>query len=225
MWQKPSRREGGAGSLFARKRVLVRRFHLEAGHEFEVAEGRSGNSEPRPRCRVACRPGGHHVVGRARACGRVEPFGLQRVREHGLREAVKRRDARLRRRAGAGGGAGGARRRGARTRAGGIAARRSTPHGTKREGIMRWLVLPLLLCLPATSGAQPIQADRPGVSEPPYVVPRGTGQIEAGVTFGRETDGGHVYTWLVPEPLLRVGVFERAELRLSGDGGRRGHRG
>src|SRR4030095_8116016 len=41
---------------------------------------------------------------------------------------------------------------------------------------------------------------------------------EAGVTCERETDGGHVYTWLVPEPLLRVGVFERAELRLSADG-------
>jgi len=56
------------------------------------------------------------------------------------------------------------------------------------------------------------------VADPAYVVPKGTGQIELGGAFERETDDEHVSTWDAPEPLLRVGVFERAELRLSAIG-------
>lgn len=72
--------------------------------------------------------------------------------------------------------------------------------------------------MPATGRAEPIQADRPGSADPAYVMPKGTGQIEVGGTFEHETDNGHVATWDAPEPLLRFGVLERVELRLSADG-------
>src|SRR5262249_50225794 len=45
-----------------------------------------------------------------------------------------------------------------------------------------------------------------------------TGQIEMGGTFQRESDGGRVGTWDAPEPLLRVGVLDRVEVRLSAEG-------
>ena len=76
----------------------------------------------------------------------------------------------------------------------------------------------LFLLVPVTSAAEPIQADRPGEAEPAYVVPKGTGQIELGGSFERESDDEHVATWDAPEPLLRVGVLEGVELRLSAIG-------
>jgi len=82
----------------------------------------------------------------------------------------------------------------------------------------RWLALLLLVLVPAIGNTQPIQADRPGQATPAYVVPKGTPQIEVGGTFARETSNGHTLIWDAPEPLLRYGVLERVELRLSADG-------
>lgn len=80
------------------------------------------------------------------------------------------------------------------------------------------LVLGLLLSTPLVSAADPIDADRPGLADPAFVVPRGTMQIETGVTFSHESDGEDVATWTLPEPLLRIGILDRAELRLAADG-------
>jgi hypothetical protein len=82
----------------------------------------------------------------------------------------------------------------------------------------RALAAGLLLCAPMPSIAEPIQADRPGQADPAFVVGRGTVQIEMGATYSRERNGEHVDTWTFPEPLLRVGVLDRAELRLAADG-------
>ena len=87
-----------------------------------------------------------------------------------------------------------------------------------REAGPSWLVLLLFVLLPASSHADPIQADRPGQADPAYVVPEGTGQIELGGAFERETNDEHVATWDAPEPLLRFGLVEGVELRLSADG-------
>ena len=74
------------------------------------------------------------------------------------------------------------------------------------------------LGVPAAGGADPLQTDRPGVSDPAFVVPKGTAQLELGTTFERATVGPDVETWSVPQPLLRLGVLARAELRLTADG-------
>jgi hypothetical protein len=86
----------------------------------------------------------------------------------------------------------------------------------QRRICSRWLALPLLVLVQAPAWAEPIQADRPGQSDPAYVVPKGTWQIELGGTFERTS--GRVATWDAPEPLLRYGVLESVELRLSADG-------
>lgn len=79
-------------------------------------------------------------------------------------------------------------------------------------------VLGLLLCAPMVSAADPIAADRPGAADPAFVVGRGTAQIETGATFAHESDGADTDTWTLPEPLLRIGILDRAELRIAADG-------
>jgi len=71
------------------------------------------------------------------------------------------------------------------------------------------------IAAPLAGRADPIQTDRPGQTDPAYVLPKGTAQIELGAAFARENDDGHMSTWDAPEPELRIGVFERAELRIS----------
>lgn len=80
------------------------------------------------------------------------------------------------------------------------------------------LVVAACLYTPMISAADPIEADRPGFADPAYVLPRGAAQIEAGVTFSRESDGADADTWALPEPLLRVGILDRAELRIAAEG-------
>ncbi len=74
--------------------------------------------------------------------------------------------------------------------------------------------------LGASAGADPLAADRPGVSNPPSVVAPGTIQLEGGFSFERETDGGdpNTNTITVPEGLLRVGLLSFLEVRVSADG-------
>ena len=90
------------------------------------------------------------------------------------------------------------------------------PSSLEKRICQSWLALPLLVLVPASGRAEPIQADRPGRATPAYVMPKGAGQIQLGATY--ERDNGHVATWDAPEPLLRYGVVERAELRLSAAG-------
>src|SRR5262245_40203998 len=80
------------------------------------------------------------------------------------------------------------------------------------------MILLVLVGVPLVGHADPIQTDRPGQTDPAYVLPKGTGQIELGAAFARENDDAHVSTWDAPEPELRVGVFERAELRITAVG-------
>jgi hypothetical protein len=64
------------------------------------------------------------------------------------------------------------------------------------------------------------QADRPGVSTPPVVIPKGTLQVEVGVELERDTGGAgpDTDTLTAPDLLLRVSVAESVELRLQLDG-------
>lgn len=64
------------------------------------------------------------------------------------------------------------------------------------------------------------QADRPGQSTPPVVIPKGTFQLEAGVELERETgaDGSDTDTLTAPDLLVRVSVAEPVELRFEMEG-------
>jgi hypothetical protein len=74
--------------------------------------------------------------------------------------------------------------------------------------------------LAAAAGADPLSADRPGVSNPPSVVPPGAIQLEGGFSFERETNTGdpNTSTLRVPQGLLRVGLLSFLEARVSADG-------
>lgn len=79
-----------------------------------------------------------------------------------------------------------------------------------------------MLLFGTTASAQlPITAaDRPGVANPPSVVPKGAIQLEGGVQFERESDGDgpDTDTLTVPDALIRIGVAEGFELRLEAEG-------
>jgi hypothetical protein len=76
-----------------------------------------------------------------------------------------------------------------------------------------------VLLLAARADAQPLSADRPGVTNPPDVVARGAIQLEGGLSFERETHGDpNLHTVSVPSGLIRVGVLAPLELRVSADG-------
>lgn len=74
--------------------------------------------------------------------------------------------------------------------------------------------------LAAAARADPLAADRPGLSNAPSVVAPGAIQLEGGFLFERETDGGdpNTNTITVPEALLRVGLLSFLEIRVSADG-------
>ncbi|MFO0367323.1 MAG: transporter [Acidobacteriota bacterium] len=68
--------------------------------------------------------------------------------------------------------------------------------------------------------------DRPGFSESAAVLGAGMLQWESGFQFGRiGMDGERTTSTVGPYPLLRLGVSRRVELRFTGDGYRREHRG
>ncbi len=65
----------------------------------------------------------------------------------------------------------------------------------------------------------PLAADRPGEATPTTVVRPGTFQVELGVKLEAETDDDpDRRTLSFPDGLLRLGLVERAELRLAADG-------
>jgi hypothetical protein len=66
----------------------------------------------------------------------------------------------------------------------------------------------------------PLEVDRPGEANPPTVLAPGTFQIETGLKLEAETDDDDPdrRTLTFPDALLRLGLFERAELRLSAAG-------
>lgn len=68
--------------------------------------------------------------------------------------------------------------------------------------------------LAAAASADPLAADRPGLSNAPSVVAPGAIQLEGGFLFERETDGGdpNTNTITVPEALLRVGLLSFLEI-------------
>jgi len=63
---------------------------------------------------------------------------------------------------------------------------------------------------------QPIIPDRPTQSISPYLVPKGSFQIESGAMFTSREDQSHVMEmWSIGNTLLRYGVYENFEVRLS----------
>jgi hypothetical protein len=86
---------------------------------------------------------------------------------------------------------------------------------------MRWIALILgSLLLATTAGADPLSADRPGVTNPPDVVALGAIQLEGGIQLQRETRGGgsNVDTVTLPQSLMRAGMPHSFELRVYSDG-------
>jgi hypothetical protein len=66
---------------------------------------------------------------------------------------------------------------------------------------------------------QEFSADRPGFATPPNVLPRGTAQVEGGVSFAVDKEGGiRQRTLTFGNPLIRIGVGGGAELRIGEDG-------
>ena len=85
---------------------------------------------------------------------------------------------------------------------------------TVRVLALAWV---LLASIPAIAEDAPeLVTDRPDQTESSVVVPRGFYQLELGWTFTRDDDGGvRVEAHEVPGTLLRVGLFEKVELRLG----------
>jgi Putative MetA-pathway of phenol degradation len=85
------------------------------------------------------------------------------------------------------------------------------------------LFLVLLTCLaPAWLRAQSqdpeLKTDRPSITQSPFVVPRGTLQLETGLQYQQSRTGSlRTREYLYPEVLLRMGILEWAELRLHAD--------
>jgi hypothetical protein len=60
--------------------------------------------------------------------------------------------------------------------------------------------------------------DRPDNTEAPQVVPRGLIQLETGLLFRQDKEGGlREYEFLYPRFLFRLGILRNVELRLVGD--------
>ena len=95
-----------------------------------------------------------------------------------------------------------------------------------RQNMTRTRFFPLaaaLLCTLAATGAragddEPISADRPSVAESSQVVGKGRVQLETGLQWDRQRDDElHTRTLSTPT-LLRIGLSERAELRIETEG-------
>jgi hypothetical protein len=61
-----------------------------------------------------------------------------------------------------------------------------------------------------------VKGDRPGFTDPADTLARGVAQFESGVSLQHQKNGPRLLT--LPTPLLRVGVSDRVEVRLGGDG-------
>lgn len=73
--------------------------------------------------------------------------------------------------------------------------------------------------LPAAPIDDDLVTDRPDFTESALAVPRGRGQLEIGYTYTYDSGGGtrtHDHTY--PEALLRLGLVDNVELRLSWSG-------
>jgi hypothetical protein len=78
------------------------------------------------------------------------------------------------------------------------------------------LPLVVLAQAPQPESEPELDTDRPGVTQSPTVVPHNRLQVEAGLQYQQEElDNLKLKELLYPEVLLRFGVLERAELRLS----------
>lgn len=87
----------------------------------------------------------------------------------------------------------------------------------------RWLGAALVWALPAAGVAQSeapaIATDRPGQADTTSIALRGTWQIEAGVSYGEDTEGStRLESLAAPVGVLRIGLARRAELRLGWGG-------
>ncbi len=73
----------------------------------------------------------------------------------------------------------------------------------------------LAACLTSTCAAQKIITDRPDQTEGSTLIPKNTMQIEAGFNYGHvgSTENREVLL-LLPTALLRIGLFEKFELRI-----------
>ncbi|MBZ2180014.1 MAG: transporter [Acidobacteria bacterium] len=91
---------------------------------------------------------------------------------------------------------------------------------------MSWAGLALAAERLPVPGEGGMVTDRPGFSESAAVLGAGMLQWESGFQFGRiGMDGERTTSTVGPYPLLRLGVSRRVELRFTGDGYRREHRG
>lgn len=71
----------------------------------------------------------------------------------------------------------------------------------------------------AAAQDEKVNPTRPGETESPDVVSPGQVQIEVGVSFDHDTEGGETSkTSAFPSTLIRVGLIDRLELNLSSDG-------
>ena len=61
----------------------------------------------------------------------------------------------------------------------------------------------------------PIDTDRPDFTDGVHTVARGRQQLEVGYTYQQSRGAGAAYIRSYPEALVRIGVFERAELRIG----------
>jgi hypothetical protein len=78
------------------------------------------------------------------------------------------------------------------------------------------LPVALLAQTPQPDNEPELDADRPGVTQSPTVVPRSSWQVEAGLQYKKEElPDFKLKELLYPEVLLRFGVLEWAELRLG----------
>jgi hypothetical protein len=83
----------------------------------------------------------------------------------------------------------------------------------------RSLALALCLCPLIASAEGPLQANRPGQTDPPTVLAPGIAHIESGISFEQKGGDEHDTDILtVPELELRLGVYDRIELQLYADG-------
>lgn len=92
-----------------------------------------------------------------------------------------------------------------------------------RHKTIAFLLFFLFVWLPAESlfaQSEPdLVTDRPDQTESASIVPRGRGQIEIGWSFTQDDESGvDVETFEGPGTLLRLGVHDRAEIRIGWDG-------
>ncbi len=74
-----------------------------------------------------------------------------------------------------------------------------------------------LAAMAQESSPPEFETDRPDRTEASSVVPKGYYQLETGFRYQKDRKNGiEQKEWMYPQALLRIGVFEKAELRLEG---------